>query len=327
MTTLFIDKRDLQLKADGDALAFYQRDSGEKVGTVPIRLLERVCIHGDLQLCASVLGKLGEHGVGVVVLSGRKQTPVLMMPAAKVDAARRQAQYQAAQDPHFCIGQAKQWLNAKISGQLALIEQHTERHPALHATADTLRRLLLQVSDCLNLERLRGFEGTASARYFAVWQSILPASLNFSGRNRRPPQDPFNAVLSLTYTLMHFELVRTIHLCGLDPFIGFFHTVSHGRESLACDLLEPLRPACDQWAYQLFAQKILRPEDFGSQSGACLIGKAGRIRFYSNFEPFLEQQQPTCRELCHTLLHDLAAHAADDHADFEFDVQHWSETA
>ena len=59
MTTLFIDKRDLQFKADGDALAFYQRDSGEKVGTVPIRLLERVCIHGDLQLGASVVGNLG----------------------------------------------------------------------------------------------------------------------------------------------------------------------------------------------------------------------------------------------------------------------------
>ena len=85
MTTLFIDKRNLQLKVDSEALIFYDSNTAEKLGTVPIRLLERVCIHGDLQLSASVLGKLGQHGIGLLVLNGRKKEPVLMMPNLQVD--------------------------------------------------------------------------------------------------------------------------------------------------------------------------------------------------------------------------------------------------
>ena len=85
MTTLFIDKRNLQLKVDSEALIFYDSNTAEKLGTVPIRLLERVCIHADLQLSASVLGRLGQHGIGLLVLNGRKKEPVLMMPNLQVD--------------------------------------------------------------------------------------------------------------------------------------------------------------------------------------------------------------------------------------------------
>ena len=89
MTTLFIDKRNLQLKVDSEALIFYDSNTAEKLGTVPIRLLERICIHGDLQLSASVLGRLGQHGIGLLVLNGRKKEPVLMMPNFHSATSRR----------------------------------------------------------------------------------------------------------------------------------------------------------------------------------------------------------------------------------------------
>lgn len=326
MTTLFIDRRNLQLSADSEALIFYDRNTDQKIGTVPIRLLERLCIYGDIQLSAAVLGKLGAHGVGILVLNGRKKAPVLLMPNLKVDAKRRAAQFTAAQAPEFCLAQAKQWLSSKISAQQAFIKQHSQQHTHLSSKHQTLERILQQITASPDKETLLGYEGVASAHYFSAWQAVLPTSLRFNGRNRRPPKDPFNVVLSLGYTLLHFELVRRIYLIGLDPFVGFLHSISHGRESLASDLLEPLRPDYDQWAGQLFAQKTLRPEDFSLRQQACLMGKAGRIRFYSAFEHHLQERQTVLRESVRQLLQAIGRYTGQDPADFDYTEAHLEQT-
>lgn len=327
MTTLFIDRRQLQLKADNEALVFYDQTSNEKLGTVPIRLLERVCIKGDVQLTASVLGKLGEHGIGLLLLSGRKRAPVLMMPNLKVDGKRRFAQFAAAQDSGFCLQQARGWIQQKAERQQHFIQQAAEQHAVLSNKVAAMQQLLTQIANSSDIEQLRGYEGVAAAHYFSAWQHILPASLNFHGRNRRPPRDPFNTVLSLGYTLLHFELVRRIYLAGLDPFIGYFHAPAHGRESLASDLLEPLRPQYDQWAADCFRQKILRPEDFSTQQEACMMGKAGRIRYYSEVEHFIAALQPQLTEAIRRLLADLSRHSNQDPADFDYQESHWEEEA
>ena len=95
------------------------------------------------------------------------------------------------------------------------------------------------------MERLRGIEGAAAAAYFQGFTRLFPPSLEFTGRNRRPPRDPVNAVLSLSYTPLHFEAVQAVCAAGLDPLIGFYHELVFGRESLASDLIEPLWPKVD----------------------------------------------------------------------------------
>ena len=91
-------------------------------------------------------------------------------------------------------------------------------------------------------------------------------------------------MLSLGYTLLHAEAVLALYGAGLDPFIGFDHALDFGRESLACDLVEPLRVEVDQHALMLFRSEKLRPEDFSSTQSGCLLGKAGRARFYAEWE-------------------------------------------
>ncbi|MCM8624108.1 MAG: CRISPR-associated endonuclease Cas1 [Candidatus Accumulibacter sp.] len=134
------------------------------------------------------------------------------------------------------------------------------------------------------VEALRGLEGAGAAAYFEGFAELLPARLHFNGRNRRPPRDPANALLSLGYTLLHAEAVLALYGAGLDPFIGFYHALDFGRESLACDLVEPLRVEVDQHALMLFRSEKLRPEDFSSTQSGCLLGKAGRARFYAEWE-------------------------------------------
>jgi hypothetical protein len=92
-------------------------------------------------------------------------------------------------------------------------------------------------------------------------------------------------MLSLGYTLLHAEAVLALYGAGLDPFIGFYHALDFGRESLACDLVEPLRVEVDRHALMLFRSEKLRPEDFSTTESGCLLGKAGRARFYGEWEP------------------------------------------
>lgn len=139
------------------------------------------------------------------------------------------------------------------------------------------------ITRCLG--SLRGFEGAAARAYFAGLAGVMPPALEFGGRNRRPPRDPVNVCLSLGYTLLHTQAVQACTMAGLDPLLGFYHRPSFGRESLASDLIEPLRPAMDLWwVWELLRTRNLREEHFSTDKGACLLGKAGRGVFYADWQ-------------------------------------------
>ncbi len=128
--------------------------------------------------------------------------------------------------------------------------------------------------------------------YFEAYFRAFAPSLGATGRNRRPPRDPVNAVLSLSYTMLYSQATAACWAAGLDPALGTLHTLSHGRAALACDLMEPYRPMVDLWVWELFRQGELRSEHFGHDgSGACLLGKAGRTHFYTAWEQQARQYQ------------------------------------
>lgn len=290
MTSLYVDRRGIVLQSDGEALVFYE--NGERVGTVPIAPLSRIFLRGEVTLTSTLLGKLGQAGIGVVILSGRKATPALLMAKPHNDAARRISQYRLSQDTGFCLAYARSIVAAKIAAQINFLECRRENHLSaryqLTRAAQQLGGMLHQVAEKDSLSSLRGLEGAAANAYFSALGAIVPESLHFSGRNRRPPRDPVNAVLSLTYTLMHAEAVLAAYGAGLDPYIGFFHGIDFGRESLASDLIEPYRPEVDSFALRLFNRQDLRAEDFSVSNESCMLGKAGRERFYHHYEVFSE---------------------------------------
>ncbi|MCM8593969.1 CRISPR-associated endonuclease Cas1, partial [Accumulibacter sp.] len=287
MTSLYVDRRGVTLKADGEALVFYEND--ERVGTVPLAPLSRVFLRGDVTLSSALLGKLGERGIGVVVLSGRKAVPTMLLGRPHNDAARRVAQYRLAQDADYCLRFSRAIVEAKLRAQSAFLAARRESEPqSRYLLTVALRRLaghIAAVDEQASLASLRGLEGAGAAAYFEGFADLFADRLHFSGRNRRPPRDPVNALLSLGYTLLHAEAVLALYGAGLDPFIGFFHSLDFARESLACDVVEPLRVEVDQHALMLFRTEKLRPEDFSMTSAGCLLGKAGRACFYAEWEP------------------------------------------
>lgn len=291
MTSLYVDRRGVTLKADGEALAFYE--NGERVGTVPLAPLARVFLRGDVTLSSSLLGKLGERSIGVVVLSGRKATPTMLLGRPHNDAARRVAQYRLSLDAAFCLHFSRAIVDAKLRAQAAFLAERRDAEPqSRYLLTVVLRRLesaIAAVDGKTSAGSLRGLEGTGAAAYFEGFGDLLAERLKFKCRNRQPPKDPVNAVLSLGYTLLHAEAVLSLYGAGLDPFVGFYHTLDFGRESLACDVVEPLRVEVDRHALMLFRTEKLRLEDFSHTDGACLLGKAGRTRFYAEWEPVAER--------------------------------------
>lgn len=294
MTTLVLDQSNLEVRVNGAALTLYHQ--GEHRGSVPMKLLERVVIHGDLKLSAGVLTKLADANVATLLLSRRHSRQVaVVLGDGHNDAAVRLAQSQFVLDPQWCAHWARRQVLAKVRGQARLLRQALDERPgsrkpltdALQTLGGILTTLADDSTDTLPPDRIRGLEGAAARAYFQAFSVLFPPSLGFVGRNRRPPRDPVNATLSLGYTLLHFEAVRASFMAGLDPLLGFYHRPAFGRESLASDLIEPLRPQLDAWVWQCFRSRDLRAEHFAKDGDACLLTKAGRGFYFPGFENFV----------------------------------------
>lgn len=311
MATLYLDRSQIEIRSDGDALAVYE--AGTRRGAVPINLLERVVIRGsNTRLDSGVLVKLAEAGVTTLLMSPRAGRRVaLVLGPAHNDAGIRLAQARRVMDGEFAAGWARDLVIAKLRHQHSFLLRAEPMRPDLRKPLFDARSSLARAIDQLRekpaweMYTIRGIEGAAARLYFQGYGALFADALQFNGRNRRPPRDPVNACLSLAYTMLHFEAVRAAHAAGLDPLLGFYHRPAYGRESLASDLIEPLRPTADEWIWQLFRDRTLREEHFTRDKGACLLGKAGRERFYGEWERYAVLPRRWLRRRCAVLARTL----------------------
>lgn len=299
MSLLLLDRAQLEVKTEGETLVLFE--AGARRGTVPIKLIDRCVIHGaQTRFDSGVLSKLAEAGVTTVLMSPRSSRRVaIVLGPQHNDAAVRLAQAQRVMDDLAC----RQWAGSVVCAKLArqrrtLQHLQTARPDARKPLFDaqlTLSTILQNLNDAARLcaqdaaplptlDSLRGYEGAAARAYFAGLAAVFAPSLNFSGRNRRPPRDPVNVCLSLSYTMLHVQAVQSCITAGLDPLLGFYHRPAFGRESLASDFIEALRPAVDLWVWELLRSRTLREDHFTLDKGTCLLGKAGRQVFYAEWE-------------------------------------------
>jgi CRISPR-associated protein Cas1 len=314
VTTLYLDRRDLALELASGRLRVRHPEGGLR--DVPLALLERVVITATTRLDSSLLAGLGAAGVAVMILNPRGADRVaFLLGAPHNDLAVRLGQYRLLDDPQWVGPWSQRLVRAKLIGQRRLLRNVMALRPParlpLHKGIQALDAALARCAEVAAPATLRGIEGAAAAAYFGAFAAVLPAGLGFGGRNRRPPRDPVNALLSLTYTLLHFDAVRAAYAVGLDPYVGFYHRPAFGRESLASDLLEILRPSADRFVWRLLAEEVLRADHFSRQGDACLLGKAGRGHFYAAYEPFAVQPRRLLRRLCRVLARKMRESAPD----------------
>lgn len=192
------------------------------------------------------------------------------------------------QDDAFRLEVAKAIVEAKVRHQQRLLRRHARNHPdpVLSQAADQLGLCAKAVARCNSVAEAMGVEGQASAIYFSAFgRCIRQEGIKFESRNRRPPKDPVNAVLSLGYMLVLGEVITAILAQGLQAGIGFLHEVSRRRPALAMDLLEPVRqPIVDRLTLSLFNRKVLTLEDFSPQDDGVLLGQEGLKRYLYFYE-------------------------------------------
>lgn len=185
------------------------------------------------------------------------------------------------------------------------------RQKELVAAADNLRKLWPLIDAKASEPAIRGVEGRAARVYFEGLTALFPAELGFTGRNRKPPRDPVNAALSLSYVLLYADAAIAAHQAGLDPFVGFLHKPEFGRHSLACDLMEPARPLVDRFVLDLFESGLFTLKSFSTTDTGCFISKNARSVFYPTFEKAASEWRGMLAKRARKLADDILTYAKD----------------
>ncbi len=258
---------------------------GVVVAKLPINQLRHLFVYGVPQISSQLIHALLERAVSVGYFSpaGRFLGTLGGLPASGVDA--RRGQYRMFDNPEIRLILAREALRAKIHNQRVMLMRNGEADQTILRTMADYRDM---VADATDLDTARGIEGAAAAAYFAEFSSMLNenswAQFSFAGRNRRPPRDPVNAMLSLGYSILSKEVAGVCCAVGLDPFLGFLHQPRYGRPALALDLMEEFRPLiADSVVISLINRREIFASDFVSTTSGTFMNEKGRKIFWESW--------------------------------------------
>lgn len=286
--TLYVTAPGTVVQCDRRALRI-RRPDGEAVHA-PLGTIGRLVVWAGVVLTTPALFRLARAGVDVALVSSRGRYVAAVTPPLAGSAVLRIAQVQRHLDAAFCVAFARRLVADKCAAQSHLLRQARERG-ASGALLEAARAIDTGADDATRAETLdivRGHEGAASRAYFRAWAELLRPPWRFEGRNRRPPRDPVNALLSLGYTMLTHELRADLEARGLDPRLGFLHGVRAGRPALALDLIEPWRaPAVDRLVATVLNRRAMKPGDFEPVNGGVLLSPSALTRFFDHYERHL----------------------------------------
>lgn len=210
----------------------------------------------------------------------------------------RTAQYRSSFDEQVCLGIARELVYSKIMNARTLMRRNWRGDDKPEILMSDLKRDASQARHARSLSELLGIEGAAAARYFGSFSRLIKRdsdektfAFDFTTRNRRPPTDPVNALLSYAYSLLVRTWTITLAAVGFDPYRGFYHQPRYGRPALALDMMEPFRPLIgDSSVLSAINNGEVRPGDFISAAGSVTLTNEGRKRFIGTFERRLSQE-------------------------------------
>lgn len=263
----------------------------------PLSALEAIVLLGGSQISTQLLAECVDRHIRVVALRRNGKVRFAVGAPVRGNVHLRIGQYSASQDPDHTARIARTIVAGKLQNYRRLL--HRWAWDAHGSIEWTLRDNIAVIDDRIRAlpamtdgDRIRGIEGDATRRYFKGLRAALFGSgFIFESRNRRPPRDPVNSLLSFIYGLVLSETVGAVETVGLDPQIGFLHGVRPGRASLGLDMIEELRPSiADKFAVGLLRRRQLGDSDFTfTPGGACYLSDQGRASTLAAYESFKEQ--------------------------------------
>ncbi len=304
---LYLNSQGFSLGKSGDVLQ--AKDKGKVVQEFRLNDVSQVNIMGNIQVTTQAIQSLMQAEIPVLYFSYGGWFHGMSQGIGLKNILWRREQFRSADRPEFCLRFARQLVSAKIQNQRTmLMRNHIE--PSMQAIG-FIKSLKWESERAESLESLLGIEGMAARTYFEHFGGMIKCDreseghsrsidkggkqadwlrFDFAGRNRRPPRDPINALLSLGYSLLAKDLTVTIAGIGLDPYLGFYHQPRFGRASLALDLMEPFRPlVVDSTVITAINNRMIVPEHFVSAGDAVALNADGRKAFFRAYEQRMDQ--------------------------------------
>lgn len=307
LNTLYITTPDSYLSKDGENVVVSVKQ--EEVFRIPVLNIEAIVTFGYMGASPGVMRLCADRGVGLTFLSPNGRFVSRIQGQVHGNVLLRRAQYALADDENVATEIARICIAGKIQNYRSILRRFERDYGEVEEIEDVVRamdRAKRNVLRATSAEQVRGIEGDAASCYFSVFSHLIinqKADFPFNGRNRRPPKDAVNAMLSLAYTLLTNDITSALETVGLDPYVGFLHTMRPGRASLALDMVEELRAYLgDRFVLSLINRKQICSDDFLYQGEkGVVLTENGRKTFLAAWQnrkreivthPFLQEKIP-----------------------------------
>ncbi|MDR2175739.1 MAG: type I-C CRISPR-associated endonuclease Cas1c [Synergistaceae bacterium] len=283
LNTLFVSTQGAWLSQEGENIVVHLDKENSK--PFPVHLFESVVCFGRVSATAPLMGFCAQRGVHISFFSEHGRFLARVDGPVRGNVLLRRQQYRLADDEKATLHIARSVLIGKIANSRVVLmraaRENEGESAALASAAKYLGGTAQDIEKTSSLDVLRGKEGDAARCYFDVFNQLILAQkehFRFTDRNRRPPVDKINALLSFVYSLLAHDAASALEGVGLDPAVGYLHRERPGRPSLALDLMEEFRSwFADRLVLSLINLRKIRPEDFTqSESGAVTMGDATR---------------------------------------------------
>lgn len=309
LNTLYVLSEDAYLALDGETVEI--RLEGDKK-SIPLHTLESIVCFSYKGASPALMGKCAEYGIALTFFSPQGKYLASTSHIVNGNVHLRREQFRIADNEPIALGIAKSFISGKMYNEKYVMLRSVRDHPhqvdsvKIRSAAKNISVYLNDLQNARSADELRGIEGNAAAEYYGVFNDLIlqgKKCLKFNGRNRRPPTDPVNAMLSFAYALLSNDCASALLSVGLDPYVGYLHTDRPGRKSLALDLMEELRaPIADRFVLYLINNRIVKDSDFLiMENSAVLMKNDFRKTFLSEWQlrkkveithPFLEEKMP-----------------------------------
>ena len=271
------------------------KKSGAELASIKLQDMSQLVLCGNVQISTQAVQILCEAAIPVVYLSTGHWFYGISHGIHLRNAYDRAAQFRIAAEPKQCLQFARQVVADKAENQRTLLRRNAPADAVTDRTVRDIDDLIQRIAAIDSLEKLLGIEGAIAADYFGRFSTLLKprdfdATWDFSSRNRRPPRDPVNALLSFGYAMLSKECTVALLAEGLDPWWGLYHQPRHGRPALALDIMEPFRPAVvDSAVISAINTGMVQQSSFDTNASGCILKPDGRKAFIRAYDARLNQ--------------------------------------
>ena len=287
LNTLYVTSENSYLALDGENVVLYENK--DELGRIPLHNLEGIVSFGYRGTSPALMGACAERNISLCYLTPQGKFLARVSGRIKGNVVLRQQQYDSSRDEAISLEIAKNCIIGKVYNARWVLERAIRDHSLqidaenVKAASNFLKDSLTLIQNSQSKDQLRGYEGEAASIYFGVFDQLIlqqKKDFIFTGRNRRPPLDPVNAMLSFVYTLLTNMVTSALESVGLDPYVGYLHVDRPGRASLSLDLVEELRAVmADRFVLSLINRKMVTGKNFSRQeNGAILMDDEFRKR-------------------------------------------------